>query len=75
MTSVELVGLLVRQWAEEVVPDDPAVVDRAVRVAQRSYASGGSVGDACWLARRYIECWSEHPANRRHRGHPLARSA
>ena len=75
MTSIELVGLLVRQWAEGVVPDDPAVVERAVRVARRSYASGGSVGDACWLARRYVECWTEHPANRKHRGAALAQSA
>jgi hypothetical protein len=66
MTSIELVRLLVREWAEKWAPDDPAVVDRAVRVAQRSYASGASVGDACWLARRYVECWNEHPANRRY---------
>ncbi|HET6966112.1 MAG TPA: hypothetical protein VFH58_15155 [Acidimicrobiales bacterium] len=75
MTSIELVGQLVRQWVEAVVPDNPSLVDRAVRVAQRSYASGGSVGDACWLARRYVECWSEHPSNRRHGRSPLARSA
>ena len=65
MTSIDMVSHLVREWAEAVVPEEPAVVDRAVRVARRSYASGGSVGDACWLARRYVECWAEHPANRK----------
>lgn len=67
MTSIDMVSHLVREWAETVIPEEPAVVERAVRVARRSYASGGSVGDACWLARRYVECWAEHPVNRKHR--------
>jgi hypothetical protein len=63
MIAELMVEDMVRTWSERVAPGDDAAAARAVRVAMRCLAGGASVAEAVQEGRRFIECWSRHPAH------------
>lgn len=64
---------MVRRWALERLPGDPEVAAAAGRVAQRAYAGGASVHDACEEARFLVEGVRWFPVLRP--GHVATRAA
>ena len=65
MIAELMVENMVRTWAERITPGDDAATTRAMHVAMRSLAGGASVGEAVREGRRFLACWSRHPANQR----------
>jgi hypothetical protein len=63
MIAELMVESMVRTWSEHVAPGDDAAAARAVRVAMRCLAGGASVAEAVQEGRRFVECWSRHPAH------------
>lgn len=63
MTEELVLADMVRTWAAGVL-EDPAMTDRAVRVAESAYAGGASIGEACAQARLFVGSWVAHPSHR-----------
>jgi hypothetical protein len=60
-----LLAGVVRKWAEEVWPAEPAAAEGAVTVAMRCYAGGASVSESCREARGFLRGWARHPSHAR----------
>lgn len=65
MTHEQLLSRLVSEWALKTLPHQSVAAERAAAVAVRAYTNGASVGEACFLAREFLESWARHPSNRR----------
>lgn len=63
MTSENTLAEVVRTWAKEMLPGQPAAADAAAAVARQAFVEGASVSDACQAARTFLQSWSSHPAH------------
>ena len=65
MSNELLLAGVVRGWAEELRPGEPAAAEGTVTVAMRCYAGGASVSEACREARGFLRGWTRHPSHLR----------
>jgi len=52
-------------WAKREWPSEQELGEHAAAVAIDCYREGGSIGEACGLARSFAESWVQHPAHPR----------
>ncbi len=64
-----LLAGLVRDWVRGALPGEEDAAERAVALAERAYAGGASVSEACREARAFIGSWSRHPSHESMRPH------
>lgn len=63
MTNDMALAEVVRAWAADVLPGEPAVADSAAAAAAAAYRQGATVTVACQVARAFLSSWARHPAH------------
>lgn len=62
MTAETVLAKQVAAWVDQNHPGDKRLRGRAVEIALRCFAGGGSVSESCDQALRYARSWTQHPS-------------
>ena len=62
MADELLVAGIVRTFAEQRLPGDDIVTERAVSAAVRAHLAGASASEACRYGRELLESQARHPS-------------